>query len=576
MSTVSVASTALNAWESRRYTYQMTSDAAENVARINDAISTVHADGGGTVEFSHGTFLVSDEIRLRGKTTLLGQGRAATFLQAASNMGQGKFVVAVDNVTYPDATNDYDRWGIKSLCVHGNRSFKHAHGGIRVSLGDNTSDFLGNNPDNDSVIEDVLVYRTAREGVKFQVPASFESVRSITVRNVRVDYCGHVSFFSTQSDATYSDIYAFTGSDSATFTESGNTITITGGGQGGIDWADNTIASTTIFGSTVAGRHYLIGMAGGVAVVARQITGNSHDGSGNPTITYSGTAGSFATAGATSLEWNCAHGMYLFGSTQQVTNFEGANLRGSCFIDRSSRNQHSNIIAVDVNGDGIFAGTIGVTVAPFFVTDANRRNIGAVGGPNDVSAVYNNSPGGTFIGHVEDWSATDGHTVNAIRFGAGGLASAFARIAVSTTTTTPALVQGTPGPYSDVNVYYTDGSGAYIRRPQPNTRSQNQTISADTAQFAPGDGVDQIAFTLDTSRTLTSNPHITDGTHDGQTLTLINVDGGSDTLTLTDGNGVELSAATVVITPRDVIEFRYVIGSVGLNQWVQTNFHANP
>jgi hypothetical protein len=71
------------------------------------------------------------------------------------------------------------------------------------------------------------------------------------------------------------------------------------------------------------------------------------------------------------------------------------------------------------------------------------------------------------------------------------------------------------------------------------------------------------------SLTLTSNPHISDG-QDGQILVLFN--SSANDVVLTDGNGVQLGAATRTLGTRDTLTLLY---STDIGDWIELAFSNN-
>lgn len=94
-----------------------------------------------------------------------------------------------------------------------------------------------------------------------------------------------------------------------------------------------------------------------------------------------------------------------------------------------------------------------------------------------------------------------------------------------------------------------------------------QLISADNTQLSCLN-VTALAVTLDTSRTLSSNPQIADG-QNGQVCIIANLDA-TDTLTLVDGSGLNVS--TTVIGPQDTIVLVYYSTP---DRWIQVGGSDN-
>ncbi len=100
--------------------------------------------------------------------------------------------------------------------------------------------------------------------------------------------------------------------------------------------------------------------------------------------------------------------------------------------------------------------------------------------------------------------------------------------------------------------------------------SATQTIDAATDAIDPTSGVAVIRGTVALGVTLTSAPTIADGV-DGKELTVLNV--GAEAVTLQDqgtlaGSNLRLTAATVVLGPRDSVKLLY---SAAVGDWVQVS-----
>jgi hypothetical protein len=96
-----------------------------------------------------------------------------------------------------------------------------------------------------------------------------------------------------------------------------------------------------------------------------------------------------------------------------------------------------------------------------------------------------------------------------------------------------------------------------------------QTLTAVGNTITPNAKVKRLDNTSGGSLTLTSNPHISDG-QDGQILILFN--SSANDVVLTDGNGVQLGAATRTIGTRDTLMLIY---STTIGDWIELGFVNN-
>ena len=96
-----------------------------------------------------------------------------------------------------------------------------------------------------------------------------------------------------------------------------------------------------------------------------------------------------------------------------------------------------------------------------------------------------------------------------------------------------------------------------------------QALSAVGNTITPNAKVKRLNNTSGGSLTLTSNPHISDG-QDGQILILFN--SSANDVVLTDGNGVQLGAATRTLGTRDSLMLLY---STDIGDWIELGFVNN-
>lgn len=471
-----------DAWK-RGFRYVMRGVPADDTGILQDAVDemregkyesrTANGPQGGQLHIAQGTINLSATLRHRGGVDIRGQGPKATILKAHSSMAQGSPVISVDDAG--DAVNDYDIWGLQDICLDGSRSFKNRHGGLAVTIA-NADDFFKGSPDSGSLVQNVLATHCMLPSFQLLNPSNL-GVRDITLSKCKSHFCGHIGFLTQCTDARWDNLYCWTGGDYATFSsDTANVLTLSGGPLGGFDWDNSDMASTTRWGSTIVGRHYVIGLdSSNVIVIARPITGNGHDGSNNPTITYSGTANAFSGAGATRLELTTNHGFFFApnssGTPLIVSGIQAANMRGMGLVTRSSRDIYMGVDVLDVNGDGIFMGNTSQVLGAM-VDNVNRRNmqsgtgVPTQSGTPNVSCIYMNGASHVIGGMLTNRDAT-GKAHFGVNFGTGPIADLVAAPITCIVGSFPiaALKNGTPGARSRVNIAFSDGSSSYVASP---------------------------------------------------------------------------------------------------------------